>query len=127
MKKKKLMAQSKTTILIAEDNASNYKLLEVILSKSYNLIHAWNGREAVELFKEHNPQLILMDIEMPEMNGYEATDAIRQLSPTVPILALTAYAYASDQERILHSGMNAYMSKPLNFHLLRERITELLS
>lgn len=120
------MDQSKITILVAEDNASNYKLLEVILSKDYNLVHAWNGREAVELFKEHQPQLILMDIEMPEMNGYEATDAIRKISSSVPILALTAYAYASDQEKILQSGMNAYMSKPINFHLLRQRILELL-
>lgn len=114
------------TILVAEDNPSNYKLLEVILSKRFHLVHAWNGREAVEMFKEHNPQLILMDIQMPEMNGYEATEQIRALSPTVPIMALTAYAYASDEEKILQSGMNSYMSKPINFKVLNERIAMLL-
>lgn len=120
------MEQEKKTILVAEDNPSNYKLLEVILAKRFNLVHAWNGREAVELFKECNPQLILMDIQMPEMNGYEATEQIRQLSSTVPILALTAYAYASDEEKILQSGMNSYMSKPINFKVLNERIAMLL-
>ena len=120
------MKEDKITILVAEDNASNYKLLNVILSRDYHLVHAWNGKEAVEMFSECHPQLILMDIEMPEMNGYEATAAIRRLSPDIPIMALTAYAYASDEERILKSGMNAYMSKPIDFRLLRQRISELL-
>ena len=53
------------TILVAEDNGSNFKLIESILKKDYNLLHAWNGREAVELFREYIPQLILMDINMP--------------------------------------------------------------
>lgn len=113
-------------ILVAEDNESNYKLLTAILSKKYKLMHAWNGREAVEMFRKSRPQLILMDINMPEMNGYEATCEIRKLSADVPILALTAYAYASDEERILKCGMNEYMSKPVNMQQLQSRVAALI-
>lgn len=118
---------AKSNILVAEDNESNYELVSAILSDDYNLFHAWNGRQAIEMFKECNPQLILMDINMPEMDGYEATRVIRRLSTDIPILALTAYAYASDEERILASGMNAYMSKPVNAVQLRKRIDSLLN
>lgn len=118
---------AKSNILVAEDNESNYELISAILSDDYNLFHAWNGRQAVEMFKECNPQLILMDINMPEMDGYEATRAIRKLSTDIPILALTAYAYASDEERILASGMNSYMSKPVNAQQLCIRINSLLN
>ena len=118
---------SKSNILVAEDNESNYELVSAILSDDYNLFHAWNGRQAIEMFKECNPQLILMDINMPEMDGYEATRVIRRLSTDIPILALTAYAYASDEERILASGMSAYMSKPVNAVQLRKRIDSLLN
>lgn len=118
---------AKSNILVAEDNESNYELVSAILSDDYNLFHAWNGRQAIEMFKECNPQLILMDINMPEMDGYEATRAIRKLSTDIPILALTAYAYASDEERILASRMNAYMSKPVNAQQLCIRIDSLLN
>lgn len=118
---------AKSNILVAEDNESNYELVSAILSDDYNLFHAWNGRQAIEMFKECNPQLILMDINMPEMDGYEATRAIRKLSTDIPILALTAYAYVSDEERILASGMNAYMSKPVNAQQLCIRIDSLLN
>lgn len=116
----------KACILVAEDNDSNYKLINAILSKHYNLVHAWNGREAVDLFVKHNPQLIIMDINMPEMNGYEATAEIRKISVDVPILALTAYAYASDEENILNSGMNSYMSKPINMKKLKSQIESMI-
>lgn len=117
----------KATILVAEDNESNYKLINAILGKNYNLIHAWNGREAVDMFQQYNPQLILMDINMPEMDGYEAADNIRKLSADIPIIAVTAYAYASDEERILNSGMNLYMSKPLNAKQLKDNVLNLLN
>lgn len=83
------------SILIAEDNDSNYKLFENILHKDFNIIHAWNGQEAVDLFKERHPHIVLMDINMPIMNGYEATKEIRKLSAEIPIIAITAYAYTS--------------------------------
>ena len=119
-------SSQQVNILVAEDNESNYKLIKAILSKEYNLFHAWNGQEAVEMFSKCHPQLILMDINMPVMDGYEATREIRKLSTDVPILALTAYAYASDEERILNSGMNSYMSKPVNTQQLRKRVDSLL-
>lgn len=116
----------KVNILVAEDNASNYKLVETILGKEYNLYHAWDGREAVELYEKYKPQLILMDINMPEMNGYEATKEIRKLSQTVPIVALTAYAYASDAQKTHDAGMDAYMSKPLNAKQLKDMVSSMM-
>ncbi|MCC8171721.1 MAG: response regulator [Parabacteroides sp.] len=123
---KKEIERDKLTVLIAEDNTGNYKLFESILKKDYTIIHAWNGKEAVRLFKEHNPHIILMDINMPELNGYEATKEIRQLSPAVPIIAVTAYAFASDEERIMSSGFDAYTAKPVNAPALKQQMGELL-
>ena len=80
----------------------------------------------MELFKTHQPHLVLMDINMPVLNGYEATAEIRKLSEQVPIIAVTAYAYASDEERIMNSGFDAYVPKPLNASIMRSKIVELL-
>ena len=118
--------QTKLTILIAEDNQSNFRLFESILQKEYHIIHAWNGEEAIELFKQHAPHLILMDINMPKLNGYETTQHIRTLSPSIPIIAITAYAYAEDEQRILNSGFDAYTSKPINAQHLKKEIVNLL-
>lgn len=116
----------KKSILIAEDNASNYKLLEAILSKSYNLLHAWDGKEAVELFAQHRPQIVLMDISMPGMDGYESTREIRKLSATVPIIGLTARAFPDDEQKGYECGMTEYMTKPINIANLRMRLEQIL-
>lgn len=121
------VAKDQITILIAEDNISNFKLFETILKKDYHILHAWNGQEAVELFKAHRPHIILMDVNMPVMDGYEATTEIRKVSADVPILAVTAYAYASDEQRILSHGFNGYAAKPINPGVLRSKIIDLLS
>lgn len=113
-------------ILIAEDSDSNYMLFHVLLKNEYSLIHATNGRESIQLFMRYHPQLILMDIKMPEMDGYEATAEIRKWSASVPIIAITAYAFPEDKERILSSGFNAYLSKPINSKELKNKIRELL-
>ena len=118
--------KQKITILVAEDHGSNYRLIESILKKDYNLLHAWNGEEAVSLFREHNPQLILMDINMPVMDGYEATKEIRKYSKRVPIIAVTAFAYASDEQRVMENGFDAYMPKPINANQLKGQITSIL-
>lgn len=118
--------KDKLTILIAEDNASNYRLFQSILKREYNLIHAWDGREAVELYKIHNPQIILMDINMPVMDGYEATQEIRKLSADVPIIAITAFAYASDEQRVMENGFDGYMAKPINAPQLKQQIAAIL-
>lgn len=114
----------KPLILIAEDDVSNYKLLESILKRNYTLVHAWNGREALDFCREHCPNLILMDIKMPEMDGIEATINIRKLSRVVPIIALTAFAYDSDRERALRAGCNDFITKPLDSKTFIRKIEE---
>ena len=89
-------------------------------------MYAWNGKEAVALFKEYAPQLILMDINMPVMDGYEATKEIRKYSTQVPIIAVTAFAYASDEQKVMENGFDAYMAKPINADQLKTQITSML-
>lgn len=119
-------AKDKLTILIAEDNESNYRLFQSILKREYNLVHAWDGKEAVNLYKLHTPQIILMDINMPVMDGYEATREIRKLSLDVPIIAVTAFAYASDEQRAMENGFDGYMAKPISAPQLRQQIAAIL-
>ncbi|MDL2291895.1 response regulator [Bacteroides sp. OttesenSCG-928-F21] len=118
--------KDKLTILIAEDNISNYKLFESILKHDYQLIHAWDGREAVEMFNKYDPQIVLMDINMPVMDGYEATKEIRKYSAKIPIIAVTAFAYASDEQKVMESGFDGYMSKPINTNLLKEQLLDIM-
>ena len=118
--------RNKLTILIAEDNASNYKLFESILKYDYHLIHAWDGMEAVEMFREHSPQIVLMDINMPVMDGYEATREIRKFSAKIPIIAVTAFAYASDEQKVMESGFDGYMPKPINAKLLKAQLVDIM-
>ena len=73
-----------------------------------------------------NPQIILMDINMPVMDGYEATKEIRKYSAKVPIIAITAFAYASDEQRVMESGFDGYMPKPINARLLKAQLTEIM-
>ena len=98
------IARSEVTILIAEDNSSNYRLFESILKPEYKLIHAWNGKEAVELFHQHKPQLILMDIKMPEMTGIKSLKEIRKLSKDIPVIMQSAYVFDSDMEAAKEAG-----------------------
>ena len=120
------IAKDKLIILIAEDNESNYKLFESILKYDYHLIHAWDGQEAVNMFKEYDPQIVLMDINMPVMDGYEATKEIRKYSAKVPIIAITAFAYASDEQRVMASGFDGYMPKPINARLLKAQLMDIM-
>jgi CheY-like chemotaxis protein len=113
-------------ILIAEDNESNYRLFESILRHEYKLVHAWNGREAVDLFNRYTPHLVLMDINMPVMDGYEATAEIRKQSADVPIIAVTAFAFASDEQKVLSSGFDGYMPKPINARQLKTQVLDML-
>ena len=121
------MEDAKGVILVAEDNESNFDLLNVILRKEYCLVRAENGEEAVRLYKECKPDLILMDIQMPQMDGYEAIREIRKLSSTVPVIAVTAFAFAEDEQKVFKSGFNAYLSKPVHAKLLKEKIQNLIN
>ena len=109
-------------VLIAEDNDSNFRLIKSVLGKRYDILHAWNGKEAVDLFTSESPDLILMDIKMPVMDGYEATDAIRKISKDINIIAVTAYASAEDEKRIKSGGFNGFLAKPINFEMLRNTV-----
>lgn len=105
--------REKKKILIVEDNTSNYMLLEAMIDGRYELVHAWDGEEAVRMFAKETPDLILMDINLPHKNGYEATSEIRLISKTVPVIAVTAYAQDTDKEKIIACGFNGYIAKPI--------------
>jgi signal transduction histidine kinase/DNA-binding NarL/FixJ family response regulator len=102
-------------ILIVEDNPMNQRVTELLLSEwGYRCDHAANGRIAVDMLREKSYDLVLMDIQMPEMDGYTAARQIRQeLSLDVPIIATTAHAFAGEREKCIGYGMNDYISKPI--------------
>ena len=124
-KKNPEIISGKPTLLIAEDVMDNYKLFQIFLQKDYNLIYAFNGQEAVELFRKYHPNAILMDIKMPEMNGYQATAAIREIDPSIPIIAVTAFAFADDKKRILENGFTKYVTKPITSESLLNTLKEI--
>jgi PAS domain S-box-containing protein len=103
------------TILIAEDEFTNFKFLETVLKKKNpNIIRAVNGLEAVKHIKENqNISIVLMDIRMPEMDGYEATLKIKALRPDIKIIAQTAFAMNTEKEKIISAGFDDYISKPV--------------
>ena len=118
-------SDKKLSILVAEDMEDNYRLCEAILASRYELHWAHNGEEAISLFLKFQPDIILMDIRMPEVNGYEATEAIRQMSATVPIIALTAFAYEEDRQKIMHSGFTDFLTKPISSKVLLGKLESL--
>jgi signal transduction histidine kinase len=113
---------SEKTILIAEDVESNYRLLESILRRTKaKLIWVIDGQKAVEKCKKNkNIDMVLMDIQLPIMNGYKATRNIRMFNPDIPIVAQTAFVFGSEKEEILKAGCNDYIPKPIKKSLLIE-------
>ena len=110
------------TILIAEDVLENYLLLQAVLKQHYRLIYAENGQIAVQQFKDYKPDIILMDIKMPVMDGYAATCKIRELSSDVPVLALSAFAFDEEKEKEKCCRFNDYLVKPVDIPLLKYKI-----
>ena len=110
------------TILIAEDVLENYLLLQAVLKQHYRLIYAENGQIAVQQFKDYKPDIVLMDIKMPVMDGYAATCKIRELSSDVPILALSAFAFDEEKEKAKCCRFNDYLVKPVDIPLLKYKI-----
>ena len=108
------------TVLVAEDVDSNFLLLKTLLGKRCNLLWAKNGEDAVNQFKEHQPDLILMDIKMPHMDGLEATRLIRSYSKEVPIVALTAFAFEPDKDRAIEAGCDDCLTKPVSQNALEK-------
>jgi CheY-like chemotaxis protein len=118
-----------TKILIAEDNAVNRELLCELLSGEYQIVEAADGQEAVAKVEETRPDLVLLDINMPVLDGFAVLQCIRQ-NPDfahLPVIAVTAYAMKSDRERILLAGFNGYVSKPINAAALVGEVEALLN
>ena len=115
----------KPLILIAEDDDSNYKYTEIVLMyASYQVMRAENGFEAIELCRTHpDIRLILMDIKMPLMDGFEATRQIKSFMPDVPIVALTAHVTTEDENEAMAAGCNEYVTKPVSKAKLLEIIS----
>ena len=119
----------KEKILIVEDNPLNMKLLEMVLrAKSYTLLKATDGEEALDMAMREQPDLIIMDIQLPKMNGLEVARRLRETPAFshTPIIAITAYAMKGDKERVIESGCDAYLSKPISTRELPEMIAEML-
>jgi len=111
------------SLLIAEDEETNYLLLvEYLEPTGIQILRACNGYEVMEIFKNTNLDLILMDMKMPLMNGYEATIKIRESNQQIPIIAQTAYAMLGDKDKILAAGCNDYIAKPILEDLLLSKI-----
>lgn len=105
------------TVLVVEDNELNMKLFHDLLEASgYETIQTRNGLEAIDLAREHRPDLILMDIQLPEVSGLEVTKWIKEDDElrTIPIIAITAFAMKGDEDRIRAGGCEAYLSKPIS-------------
>ncbi len=102
-------------ILVAEDVLINFKLLELNLKKTNALIiWAKDGEEVVEYASKNKVDLILMDIQMPKLNGYDATRIIRETNKVVPIIAQTAFTMTNEKDNSIEAGCNAYITKPIN-------------
>jgi two-component system cell cycle response regulator DivK len=104
-------------VLVVEDNEKNMKLFrDVLLSAGYRTLEAATGEEAVAVATEHSPDLVLMDIQLPDIDGVEALGRLRADGRTasLPVLALTAQAMEGDRERFLAAGFDGYLSKPVN-------------
>lgn len=102
------------TILVAEDIQSNYQLVSALLRKRFNLVHAANGQEAIEILHKRHIDLLLMDMKMPVMDGLTATAEIRKFNAELPIIALTAHVFENDRLTAMDAGCNEYLVKPID-------------
>ena len=119
----------KEKILIVEDNSQNVRLLKMALrAKGYTLLEAADGEEALDMTINNKPDLIIMDIQLPKVNGVEVAKKLRQMSDfkQTPIIAVTAYAMKGDEEKFMKAGCDAYLSKPINTRQLPEIVAKML-
>lgn len=114
--------QNAPLILVAEDEDSNYELVRIVLAKRYRLLRAVNGIEAVTLCEEEHPDLVLMDIRMPDMNGLDATRIIKEVNHDIPVIALSAYAFDENIREARAAGCNEFMAKPFRVEDLLDMV-----
>jgi PAS domain S-box-containing protein len=116
-------------ILVAEDDDTNFIYLNSLLERvtDATILHATNGREAIEIFKANKAiKLVLMDLKMPDIDGFEATRQIKLINGVIPVIAITAYAMSGDAERVLSVGCDGYLSKPINRKSLQDKLSEFI-
>jgi CheY-like chemotaxis protein/nitrogen-specific signal transduction histidine kinase len=118
--------QNAPLILVAEDEDNNYELVKVVLAKRYRLIRAHNGIEAVTICEDEHPDLILMDIRMPDMNGLDATRIIKEVNHDIPVIALSAYAFDENIREAREAGCDEFMAKPFRVEDLLDTIQKYL-
>lgn len=124
---KKNIIFNELTLLIAEDDDYSYEFLEILLKNQFKqILRAINGFEAIEIVKQNKVDLILMDIKMPLMDGYKATQKIREFNKDVIIIAQTAYAYPEDEIKAYQAGCNGYITKPIRKEVLIDLFYKLL-
>lgn len=111
-------------ILVVDDMPDNRELFLQYLEDDYAIVEATNGREAVQMAIEHLPDLILMDLSLPEMTGWEATSILKQNESTkkIPVIALTAHAMTGDREKAIAAGCDDYLTKPVVASVLLEMV-----
>lgn len=114
--------QNAPMILVAEDEDSNYELVRIVLSKRYRLLRAVNGIEAVTLCEDEHPDMILMDIRMPGMNGLDATRIIKEVNHDIPVVALSAYAFDENIREAKDAGCDDFMAKPFRVEDLLDMV-----
>lgn len=120
----------KASVLIIEDNIDNYELVRFLLERAgHGTIWARSGREGVDMAKANQPDMIIMDLSLPEMDGWTATGRIKSDPETqhIPVVALTAHTLPGDRKRALDVGCDGYLSKPMNISLFNETIEEILT
>jgi two-component system cell cycle response regulator DivK len=115
-------------ILVIDDNPSSRELVRFALEPRYDVDEATDGRDALSHIRAARPDLVLMDIQMPEMDGYETLHEIRAdpRSASVPVVAITAFAMLEDRQKAFEAGFDGYFAKPINIAALREQIEKLL-
>src|SRR3970040_710135 len=117
------------TVLVVEDNELNMKLFHDLLeAHGYNILQTKDGMEALRLAREHHPDLILMDIQLPEVSGLEVTKWIKEDDNlrSIPVIAVTAFAMKGDEERIRQGGCEAYLSKPISVNMFLDTVKSYL-
>jgi len=129
MTKKKYDLKTKPRILLVEDDPDNMTTIRAILKDKYRILEATDGEQGLEAIKNNLPDLVLLDIGLPKMDGFAVIKNIRQNKKTsgILVIALTSYAMKGDKQRIIEAGCNDYIAKPLNVEELLEKIKKHLA